>query len=282
LEGRVTPAFSFCHPLAILTEYRLGTLWGDGMKRLEALIFDVDGTLAATERDGHRVAFNCAFAEAGLAWDWPPQFYGELLAVSGGRERLQHYIGHYKPPLPPGCNADRLIAQIHASKRQHYLRLMGEGKVPLRAGVKRLIAEAKAAGLKLAIATAASPGNVQALLDAGLPGGSGQFSVIGAGDMVPAKKPAPDIYLYVLRELGIDAGACLAIEDSAHGLQAALGAGIKTLVTVNGYTEGQDFTGASLVLSDLGEPEAPFQVISGPAGSATYADLALLRRLCEC
>ena len=148
---------------------------------------------------------------------------------------------------------------MHAAKTRHYVRLLEQGGIPLRPGVKRLLGEAREKGLRLAIATTTTPANVTALLDANLPGGASWFDVIGAGDIVPAKKPAPDIYRYVLQELRLGPDRCLAIEDLAHGLHSALGAGIQTLVTVNGYTASQDFAGALAVLDQLGEPGAPFQ-----------------------
>ena len=192
------------------------------MKQLEALIFDVDGTLADTERDGHRIAFNRAFAEAGLDWDWSVELYGKLLSVTGGKERILHYLDRYRPGFPRPSNLPAFVADLHAAKTKHYVRLLEEGGIPLRPGVKRLLGEAKDAGLRLAIATTTTPANVTALLETALPGGASWFDVIGAGDIVPAKKPAPDIYRYVLQELRLGPDRCLAFEDSAHGLHSAL------------------------------------------------------------
>ena len=229
---------------------------------LQALIFDVDGTLADTERDGHRVAFNAAFREAGLPWNWDVKLYGELLAVTGGKERMVHYAQRYAPQLAARADFPHLVRKLHSLKTSHYVHLVEGGALPLRPGVSSMIHEARQAGLKLAIATTTSPENVAALLRASLGHDAEKwFDVIGAGDIVPAKKPAPDIYLWVLARLGVPAAGCLAIEDSAHGLRAALAAGIPTLVTENGYTRGQDFSGAVAVLPDfaatvLGELEA--------------------------
>ncbi len=249
------------------------------MSRLEALIFDVDGTLADTERDGHRVAFNRAFAEAGLDWDWSVELYGKLLSVTGGKERILHYLNRYRPEFSRPHNLPGFVADLHAAKTRHYVRLLEEGGIPLRPGVKRLLGEARNSGLRLAIATTTTPANVTTLLETALPGGLSWFEVIGAGDIVPAKKPAPDIYRHVLRELRLGPDRCLAFEDSGHGLRSSLGADVKTLVTVNGYTAGQDFAGAALVLDRLGEPDAPFRVLEGDAGGAAYVDVALLHTL---
>ncbi len=252
---------------------------GMRMKRLEALIFDVDGTLAETERDGHLVAFNRAFADAGLDWVWTDALYGELLSVTGGKERILYYLDRYRPDFPRPHALSDFIASLHAAKTKQFLQLVSEGRIPLRPGVKRLLAEARRSGLRLAIATTTSPENVTALLESALPGGLSWFEVIGSGDVVPAKKPAPDIYNYVLRELNLGPEQCLAFEDSALGLRSALAAHLKTVVTVNGYTAGQDFTGAALVLDGLGEPDAPFRVLAGEAGDAAYVDAALLHKL---
>jgi HAD superfamily hydrolase (TIGR01509 family) len=223
---------------------------------LQALIFDIDGTLAETERDGHRIAFNTAFAEAGLNWHWDETRYGELLAVTGGKERMRYYAQRYDPAFLRQTKADERIKSLHAAKTRHYLALLEQGGIPLRPGVARLIAAARAAGLRLAIATTTTPENVTTLLTTSLaPDAVAWFEAIGAGDIVPNKKPAPDIYQWVLARLGLPASACLALEDSANGLKSALAAGLPTLVTTGIYTADEDFAGALAVLPDLAATE---------------------------
>jgi beta-phosphoglucomutase-like phosphatase (HAD superfamily) len=220
---------------------------------LAALIFDVDGTLADTERDGHRVAFNDAFRAAGLDWHWDVDLYGALLAVTGGKERIRHYLERFHPEqlADPGCDA--LVAALHKTKTATYVELVARGALPLRPGVARLIDDARRAGLRLAIATTTTPENAAVLLEHSLGQGSTSwFEVIGAGDVVPAKKPAPDIYRWVLERLGLPAAACLAVEDSENGLRASRAANLATVVTTNDYTLNHDFTGAAVVLPDLG------------------------------
>lgn len=247
---------------------------------LEALLFDVDGTLADTERDGHRIAFNLAFAEAGLDWDWDAPLYGKLLAVTGGKERIRYYLDHFNTGFSRPEALDDFIAGLHKSKTAHYTTLLAEGAIPLRPGVERLLNEAREAGLRLAIATTTTPANVEALLVNTLGAESMDwFEVIAAGDIVPAKKPAPDIYTYALEQMNLTAEQGFAFEDSRNGILSAQGADLPVLITVNGYTADDDFSGAALVLSDMGEPEAPFQVLAGDADEAEYVSIDLVKYL---
>ena len=250
---------------------------------LKALIFDVDGTLADTERDGHRIAFNMAFAEAGLDWEWDVATYGELLAVTGGKERMRHYFETYRSgeTAPPGF--PDMIRRLHEAKTRHYTELLAQGRIPLRPGVRRLLEEARAAGVRLAIATTTTPANVSALLEHSLaPDGESWFEVIGAGDIVPAKKPAPDIYDYVLDCMQLKPGECMAFEDSENGLISASAAKLRTIITINGYTRSHRFDGATIVLDQMGEDNAPFTVLSKtPVNGARYLSLDLVRRLHE-
>ena len=251
------------------------------MAELEALIFDVDGTLADTERDGHRVAFNLAFKDAGLDWDWSVALYGKLLAVTGGKERIRHYLANYNRAFEGPAELDQFIAELHAAKTEHYTRMLEEGLIPVRNGVKRLLREAREQGLRLAIATTTTPANVSALLQHSLdPQAESWFEVIAAGDIVPAKKPAPDIYLWAMQQMKLEPQACMAFEDSHNGVQSASRASIETiLVTTNGYTAEDDFSGATLIIDQLGEPDQPFQRLNGRAGDFGYTNIEMLRAL---
>jgi HAD superfamily hydrolase (TIGR01509 family) len=246
---------------------------------LQALIWDVDGTLAETERDGHRVAFNRAFAEAGLAWQWDVATYGELLKVTGGKERLLHWWRRVDPAAAADPRAAGVIGRLHERKTAHYVGLVEAGGVALRPGVRRLIGEAHAQGVVLAIATTTSQANVDALLRTTLGDAAPRrFAVVGAGDVVAAKKPAPDIYRWVLDRLGLPPEACLAIEDSAAGLAAAHGAGLAVVLTRSLYTLDEPADAALADLDGLGSAATPAcgRVLLRPWQGRV--DLATLRR----
>jgi len=244
---------------------------------LRALIFDVDGTLADTERDGHRVAFNRAFAEHGLGWNWDEARYGELLRVTGGRERIAHFIERGRDLVERIASqlTERLgAAQLLWSRvsREPY------ATVALRPGVARLLGEARAAGLTLAIATTTSRANVDALLAHALPAGARDwFAVVAGAEDAPRKKPDPQVYAVALDRLGVAAHECFAFEDSAAGLRAARAACVPTIVTVNDYTRDQEFGGALSVLGDFGERDRPATVVAGAPLRRGLVDVQQLR-----
>jgi len=220
---------------------------------IKAIIFDVDGTLADTE-DAHRIAFNQAFAENNLDWNWDVALYDKLLKVTGGKERIKYYIEGFSSGFTKPADYDGFVKNLHIVKTAHYTTMLRDGLIPLRPGIKQLITDAHRAGVKLAIATTTSAENVSALLEIGLgKDWEKYFAANGCGDIVPNKKPAPDIYNWVLHELKLNPTECIALEDSNNGLHSALAAGIKTYITINPYTCKQDFTGAAEVFDDLGD-----------------------------
>jgi len=220
---------------------------------LRALIFDVDGTLADTEST-HLAAFNHAFAEAGLVWHWDVPLYARLLEVSGGKERISHYWSEVHSgveAIDAGALADT-VRRIHDLKTAAYEGRVRRAEVSLRPGVRELVESAHAAGLRLAIATTTSPVNIAALLRSAFGLGWAQrFEVIEDASTAPRKKPHPQVYAQTLQRLRLPAAEALAFEDSANGLQAALGAGLATIVTPNAFTAHHDFAGALRVLEDL-------------------------------
>jgi HAD superfamily hydrolase (TIGR01509 family) len=223
----------------------------------DALIFDVDGTLADTE-ELHRRAFNEAFFACGVDWSWAPDLYAELLQVTGGKERIASYVDRLQLPAQDRSELLRLIPQIHVTKTRLYQELVGLGHLRPRPGVQRLMMEARSAGLQLAIASTTSPANVESLLRASFDREALQwFDAIATGDVVSKKKPAPDVYDLALAMLGVVPQRAIAIEDSAIGVQSAKAAGLFTVAIPTLWTMGQDFAAADLILPSLADPDEP-------------------------
>ncbi len=222
-------------------------------RQVEALIFDVDGTLAETE-ELHRRAFNESFHAAGLPWVWDQPLYAKLLEVTGGKERIAYYLA-----LQAGGESltAAAIATLHADKTARYATLVAAGGLALRPGIARLIGQAEAAGVRLAVATTTSRPNVDALLQATL--GRQPFDVVAACDEVAAKKPAPDVYGLALRRLGLPPSACVAFEDTLNGLRSAQGAGLGCVVTKSVYGGAGPFPGAFAVVDHL-DAGVPFDL----------------------
>jgi HAD superfamily hydrolase (TIGR01509 family) len=236
---------------------------------LEALIFDVDGTLAETE-ELHRRSFNETFRAFDLGWHWDKALYSKLLQTTGGKERMTRYVADYVPHQR--AVLDRL-SELHKSKTKSYLTLLREGALSLRPGIVRLIHEARARGLKLAIATTSNPHNVKALLRSGLGDDSPNWFTIAAGDVAPKKKPSPDVYYQALEAMHVGPGSAIAFEDSTNGLQAARAAGLAVIATPSLFLVDENLEGALSVVSDLGEPEQPFRHIAGQTFSKGYVDI---------
>lgn len=217
---------------------------------MQALIFDCDGVLVDTERDGHRVAFNRAFGAAGLAVEWSVDRYGELLTTGGGKERMRRWFDEEGWPVA-APERDALISRLHGLKTDIFMEMIEGGGLPLRPGVSRLVDEAMAAGLPLAVCSTSNERAVNAIV-LGLLGRSRAERIsVFAGDVVPAKKPDPSIYTLAARSLSVDPAGCVVIEDSHIGLTAAKAAGMKCIVTMSPYTRSEDFSGADRVVPDL-------------------------------
>jgi HAD superfamily hydrolase (TIGR01509 family) len=220
---------------------------------LKALIFDCDGVLADTERDGHRVAFNKAFAQKGYAIEWDVELYGKLLEVSGGKERMRHYFEQYGWPEGVG-DRDALIKELHKLKTDLFMRIIEFGELPPRPGVARLVDEAIVADITLAVCSTSHERAVNLVVEKLLgPQRGARFAAVLAGDVVSKKKPDPEIYNLASQRLGLDPSQCVVVEDSRNGLLAAKAAGMHCIVTTNGYTQNEDFAQADLVVSELGD-----------------------------
>ncbi len=248
---------------------------------VRAVVFDCDGVLADTERYGHLPAFNAVFAEFGLPLRWSEEEYGERLRIAGGKERMASaltpdVIRAAGLPDDPAALAAH-VAAWHRRKTEIYTEMARAGRLPPRPGVSRLIAEAQDAGWRLAVASTSAEASVRAILD--MAAGherAARFDAVLAGDVVARKKPAPDIYLLALRRLGADPADVVVVEDSRNGLEAATAAGLRCLVTVNGYTEAEGFAEAALVVSSLGEPGGPeAHILANRAGAHPGPFIAL-------
>lgn len=244
-----------------------------------ALIFDCDGVLVDTERAGHLPAFNALFAELGLPVRWDDAEYARLLKVTGGKERMSTLLTPEfvaTNDLPTTAEGQREMLSIwHKRKTAHYMDLVMSGKLPPRRGVARLAQEALDAGWILAVASTSAEAAVRANLQAAVGPDLAAHIKVFAGDIVPRKKPAPDIYLYALDMLKVSPSESVAIEDSQIGVVAALRAHIPTLVTLSAFTAEEDFTGAAAVLTDLGEPGAPAAIVDDPHGIVPDAVVTL-------
>jgi HAD superfamily hydrolase (TIGR01509 family) len=244
------------------------------------LLFDCDGVLADTERYGHLPAFNQTFREFSLPVQWSEEDYGLKLKIGGGKERMASLLTEDfaaragLPKDPEQLSAE--VARWHRRKTQLYTERVRAGELPPRPGIRRLIADALAAGWQLAVASTSARESVDAVLAvAAGPELARRFSGVFAGDVVARKKPAPDIYLLAVQQLGADPADTLVLEDSQNGLEAASAAGLRCVVTVNGYTQQECFDGAALVVSHLGDPGVPLTVLQNHSGARPVGMLQL-------
>lgn len=256
---------------------------------MPALIFDCDGVLADTERDGHLPAFNATFEHFGLPVRWSADDYAEKLKIGGGKERLSsiltpEFIAEAQLPSDDEGQQDA-VASWHRHKTDVYTELVQQGVMPGRPGIARIVADAHAAGWTLAVASTSHEKSVRAVLNHAVGDELASNFAVFAGDVVPKKKPAPDIYLLALKELGLSTNDAVVVEDSRNGMLAALAADLRTIVTVSSFTAEEDFSGASLVVTSLGDPPAvDTEVLSNPLDlnigtSVTLADVSRILEL---
>jgi HAD superfamily hydrolase (TIGR01509 family) len=228
---------------------------------LEAVIFDLDGTLVDSERDGHRVAFNRAFEEHGLPDRWDVDYYGELLHTTGGLRRIDQHLAARGMPAD---ERKQLVPRLHARKTELFRAMAQQGAMQPRPGVQRFLDELARDGLRLAVATTGTRSAVLPLLHRLF--GEDRFEVVITRDEAPDLKPDPSAYVAALKALRLDSDAAIAIEDSRNGVEAALGASLRCVVVINGYTKDQDLSSADLVLDGFGEARNPATVVADPHG----------------
>jgi HAD superfamily hydrolase (TIGR01509 family) len=250
------------------------------MAKIQALIFDQDGVIIDTERDGHRVAFNQAFREFGYDFQWDVETYHELLQVSGGKERMRHYLRTegFGVDVKPE-EEDELIKRLHKRKTAIFIELIESGKLPLRSGVKRLMREAMDAGLTMGICTTSNERAARAvayniLRDI-------KFDFVLAGDVVSKKKPDPEIYNLALQKTGLKPGECIVVEDSRNGVLAARAAGMHIVATTNIYTEREDLGEADIVVTCLGDPNGEKGALKQGGEGLDYDGVLRLDQLIE-
>jgi HAD superfamily hydrolase (TIGR01509 family) len=254
---------------------------------VSALVFDCDGVLADTERDGHRPAFNQTFAEFGLPVEWDVEEYGRRLKIGGGKERMAslftpEFVAAHGLPADPEGQAE-LLATWHKRKTAIYTEMVAAGKLPPRPGIRRIISAAQDAGWKLGVASTSAEASVHAILEYAVgKERADRFDVFLAGDCVPKKKPAPDIYLLALERLEIPASEVLVVEDSNNGIVSAAAAGLRSVMTVNGYTEKEDNSDAILVVTSLGDPDGERARVIANRGAARPGDYITLADLEAC
>ncbi len=246
---------------------------------LSAILFDVDGTIAETE-DYHRQSFNESFKEFGLDWYWDEPIYKELINVGGGKERIKSHINRAWPEMKEYKNLNKYINSILQVKNEIYFDTMKDSKIKPRPGILRLLKELKKNNLRTALVSSASKDNLDSLFLEGLDiNYKDLFDVIAHGETTPNKKPSPEVYEWALEKLKLPSSACIAIEDSPRGLQSALKANIKVLVTPSKLTEGESFQGAKIVVSDLGEESKPFKLLEGDSFGFKKVSLQLLKKI---
>ncbi len=252
---------------------------------INALIFDCDGVLADTERFGHLPAFNQTFEEFGLPVHWSEEGYVEKLKIGGGKERMATLLTDdfvRQAHLPTDAEGQKsVLAQWHRRKTAIFKELVAEGRLPGRPGIARIANEAIANNWKLAVASTSAEESVRAILEHVVGKEAARHFEVFAGDIVPKKKPAPDIYMFALERLQTPPQESLVIEDSRQGLLAAVGAGLRCVVTLSSYTTQEDMHEAVLVVSQLGDPGNPAQVIAN-RGRATPGPFITLSDLKAC
>ena len=247
--------------------------------KLNAILFDVGGTIAESE-EIHRVSFNEAFKEFGLNWYWDEAIYRELVFVGGGKERIKHYITRAWPEMLKQKNLTKYIESVHKIKGQIYEEFLNDSQLKARPGIIRLLKELKNEKIRLAIVSDTTEENLINLFKKGLGINPIEwFEILAHGGCTIQKKPSPDIYLWTLERLKLPPESCLAIEDAPRGVDSAIDAGLKVLVTPSIYTLEEKFEKSSLLLSHLGEPEEPFNVIKGDAFGHSFVDLDLLKKI---
>ncbi len=250
------------------------------MSKIQALFFDMDGVIIDTERDGHRSAFNEAFTRFGYDFHWDEQRYHRLLQVAGGKERMRHYFRQEN--LLTHLSDQEMTAhlsELHRCKTSIFLEMIEAGRLPLRPGIKRFMKEALDRGLQICLCTTSTEKSARTVVNTMLP--DIDFAHILAGDVVTRKKPDPEIYRLALQRTGLTPASCIVIEDSAIGVQAGKGAGLKVIATTNGYTENEDISPADIIVTALGDADGERGVLRHPVDGLQFDGVLYLAKVLE-
>ena len=254
------------------------------MSKLKALLFDCDGVLAETERDGHRVGYNAAMKELGVDGEWSVELYADLLKIAGGKERMRYFFESNREKYPEDKFNTELIEKLYKVKTEIFKGMANRGDLPGRSGIARIVKEAKAQGIQLFVCSTSHKASVSALIESNFGKEClDSFTELYCGDVVPKKKPAPDIYLLASKNHNLDPKDCLVVEDSHIGLMAAKAAGMNCIVTPSFYTFEEDFSTANAVVSCLGDPggeETTFIRTPIPCDKK-YVDIEYMKALVE-
>lgn len=245
------------------------------MTELAAILWDVDGTLAETERDGHRVAFNLAFEKLALPWRWSIERYGELLHVAGGRERLIADL-ETQPGAPddPG-EREALATEVHRLKNSYYADLVRERAISLRPGVAEMFDECESRGVPMGITTTTSRSNLDALMTVNLgPGWQARFAAIVNGEDVARKKPDPEVYEKAVTGMNVSRDKAVAVEDTPDGVAAARDAGVPVIVARSSYFSDVAIDGAIAIGPGLESRAGWVPRAAGDTGRVTLDDIA--------
>ena len=241
------------------------------MTYLEGVYWDLDGTIANTELEAHLPAFNNAFNDLGIDWNWDTNTYIKLLKINGGKNRIAYYAKSNNDDF-----SEDLILKIHETKQFHYLEIIKKNCVSFKIGVFRLINELHRKKVRQFIVTSSSRKQVDLLVEC-LFNGFNPFEFIISSEDVELKKPNPLPYLKAVHLSGINKKNSIVFEDSNEGLKSSLAAELPTIfVPSNIPISLNENIKLNCILDSLGDEDNEANVIKGPKLKKSYVDYSFL------